>query len=75
VRYGEASVLCRNVVQKDPGVLLSVGMICLAGAILLKRFGGGSRALAFVEGMLIGVSLVFNVTYLILVRRRRDPKG
>jgi hypothetical protein len=46
-------------------------MIFLAVAILLKRFGGQSGVLAFVEGVLIGLSLVFNITYLIITRRER----
>jgi hypothetical protein len=62
-------------VCKDHRMLLSVGMICLAAAILLKRFGGESRVLAFVEGVLTGVSLVFNLAYLVRMRRRRDSGG
>jgi hypothetical protein len=60
------------VLLRDPGTLLSVGMICLAAAILLKRFGGQSRALAFIEGMLVGMSLVFNLAYLVILRRRKS---
>jgi hypothetical protein len=59
---------------RDTGTLLSFGMICLAVAILLKRFVGQSGTLAFIEGMLIGLSLVFNITYLILIRRKRDSR-
>jgi hypothetical protein len=59
---------------RNPGILLSVGMICLAAAILLKRFGGQSGKLAFIEGMLIGVSLVFNIAYLVITRRERDSR-
>jgi hypothetical protein len=49
-------------------------MIFLAVAILLKRYAGQSGILAFIEGLLIGLSLVFNITYLILIRRERDSR-
>jgi hypothetical protein len=53
--------------------LLSVGMLCLVVAILLKRFGESIPAAAFVEGVLLGVSVVLNVTY--LVRRSKGGTG
>ncbi len=59
---------------RDTRTLISVGTLCLAGSILLKRFAGQSRALAFVEGLLLGLSLVFNITYLILIRRGRNSR-
>ena len=59
---------------RDTRTLLSFGMIFLAVAILLKRFAGQSGILAFIEGLLIGLSLVFNITYLILIRRERDSR-
>lgn len=59
---------------RDTRTLLSFGMIFLAVAILLKRFAGQSGILAFTEGLLIGLSLVFNITYLILIRRERDSR-
>lgn len=59
---------------RNTEILLSLGMIFLASAILLKRFAGQSGVLAFVEGVLIGLSMVFNITYLILIRRRSDSR-
>lgn len=59
---------------RDTGTLLSVGTLCLAASILLKRFGGQSGILAFIEGLLIGIALVFNITYLILIRRERKSR-
>jgi hypothetical protein len=59
---------------RDTRTLLSVGTLCLAASILLKRFGGQSGILAFIEGLLIGISLVFNITYLILIRRERNSR-
>jgi hypothetical protein len=53
--------------------LLAVGMISLALGILIGRFLYfeyiGFSVTDFIEGILIGLSLVMNVTY--LVRRRR----
>lgn len=53
--------------------LLAVGMISLALGILIGRFlyfeYMGFSVTDFIEGILVGLSLVMNVTY--LVRRRR----
>jgi hypothetical protein len=57
---------------KDHEVLLSIGMFCLAGAIFLKRFGGDFPGIAFVEGVLLGMSMVLNIAYLV---RRRSKGG
>jgi hypothetical protein len=54
-------------------VLLSVAMFCLVVAIMLKRLGGSIPHVAFIEGLLLGVSVTLNITY--LVRRRRDRGG
>jgi hypothetical protein len=56
---------------REPVILVSVGTICLAVAIFLGRFVRPSGPVAFVEGLLTGLSLVFNVAYLWMVRRRR----
>jgi len=52
---------------------LAVGMISLALGILIGRFlyfeYMGFSVTDFIEGILVGLSLVMNVTY--LVRRRR----
>jgi len=53
--------------------ILSIGMISLAIGILIGRFLyfeiSGFSITDFVEGMLIGVSLVMNVVYLIRKRK------
>ena len=53
--------------------ILSVGMISLAIGILIGRFLyfeiAGFSATDFVEGILIGVSLVMNIVYLIRKRK------
>jgi hypothetical protein len=63
-----------HVLIKNEEVLLSIGMFCLAAAIILKRFGDGVPGSAFVEGMLIGMSVVLNVTYLVRRRSRRSDR-
>ena len=53
--------------------ILSIGMISLAIGILIGRFLyfeiAGFSVTDFVEGILIGVSLVMNIVYLIRKRR------
>ena len=51
---------------------LSIGMLCLVGAIVLKRFGGDVPHVAFIEGVLLGISVVFNIAYLARRPRGRD---
>lgn len=60
---------------KNDQILMSVGMLCLAAAILLRRFVGPfigePPLLAFAEGILIGVSITANTVYLVRLRRRK----
>lgn len=57
---------------KTENTLLAVGMISLSLGILIGRFlhieYSGFSISDFVEGLLIGVSLVLNLTYLIRLR-------
>ena len=66
-------------VIKNNQALMSIGMLCLAAAILLKRFVGpaiGDPAwLAFVEGMLVGISITVNTAYLIRLRKKKRRDG
>jgi hypothetical protein len=54
--------------------ILSIGMISLAVGILIGRFlhfeYAGFSVTDFVEGILIGLSLVINITY--LIRKRKE---
>jgi hypothetical protein len=54
--------------------LLAIGMISLALGILIGRFlhfeFSGFAITAFVEGVLVGLSLVMNLTYLIRIRKK-----
>lgn len=54
--------------------ILAVGMISLALGILIGRFlyfeYAGFSITAFTEGVLVGLSLVMNITYLIRKRKK-----
>ena len=54
--------------------ILAIGMISLALGILIGRFLNfeyeGISVTAFVEGILIGLSLVMNIAYLIRKRKK-----
>jgi hypothetical protein len=57
---------------KNDAVLLPLGSFFLVAAILIGRFVSGVPHMAFVEGLLIGASMVFNLAYLIRLRGKRD---
>ena len=54
--------------------MLSIGMISLAVGILIGRFlyfeYAGFSITDFIEGILVGLSLVMNITYLIRKRKK-----
>ena len=54
--------------------ILAIGMISMALGILVGRFLHfeylGFSVTDFVEGVLVGLSLVMNITYLLLRRKR-----
>ena len=56
--------------------MLSVGMVSMAIGILIGRFLHyeylGFSVSDFLEGVLIGISLVMNLTYLIRVRSKKN---
>ncbi len=56
--------------------LLSVGMVSMAIGILIGRFlhyeFSGFSVTDFLEGILIGISLVMNLTYLIRIRSKKN---
>ncbi len=60
---------------KDENVLLAVGMISISLGILVGRFSNleysGFSVSDFVEGVLTGVSLVLNLTYLMRMRSKK----
>ena len=54
--------------------ILSIGMISLAIGILIGRFlhfeYAGFSITDFIEGILVGISMVMNLTYLIRKRKK-----
>ena len=51
------------------------GALCLTLSILLERFVDSSPAVSFTSGMFIGLSLVFNIAFLISWRRNRGASA
>ena len=60
--------------QLKDEAMIAIGMISLALGILIGRFLtfeiAGFSVTDFVEGVLIGLSLVMNITYLIRKRKK-----
>jgi len=58
---------------KDESIL-AIGMISMASGILIGSFlhleYSGFPITSFVEGVLVGLSLVMNLTYLIRIRKK-----
>ena len=65
------------VLKDEP--MLSVGMVSMAIGILIGRFlhyeYSGFSVSDFLEGVLIGISLVMNLTYLIRMRSKNKLLG
>jgi predicted Kef-type K+ transport protein len=49
---------------------LPIGVILLAVAILMEKFLPETRTLDFIEGILMGLSIVFTITYIIMVSKK-----
>ena len=66
-----ASILPMNLkqIQDKP-----IGVLLLAGALLINRFFSGSPSMDFFAGMLTGLSLVLNIKYIIVVSKKRKLK-
>ena len=69
-----SKVEVRQIMQLKDENILAIGMISLALGILIGRFlhfeYAGFSVTAFVEGVLTGLSLVMNITYLIRKRKK-----
>jgi hypothetical protein len=67
-----------NMPLKDE-TMLAIGMISLALGILIGRFVhfeySGFSISDFIEGILVGLSLVMNLAYLIRVRSKMRARG
>ena len=57
--------------MKKPQVFLAVGQIALAVSILLSRFVKESGFVSFIIGLLTGLSIVFNLAFLIDYRKEK----
>lgn len=51
---------------------LPIGLLALVSAILMGRYLPPNEGLNFVEGFLFGVSLVFNMGYILGLRRQQN---
>lgn len=60
---------------KDKNLILALGMFSLIIAILLGRYAEQTPIVAFFEGLFYGLSVVFNVYSLILLRKDRKSKS
>lgn len=59
---------------KDKNLILVLGMFSLIFAILLGRYLNPSPIVNFLEGLLYGLSIVFNVFTLIQFRKNKSGK-
>ena len=48
----------------DKEILLSIGIFCLIISMILRYFSYEVYILDFFEGLFIGLSMVFNISYL-----------
>jgi len=49
----------------------ALGALCLAGSLVLNRFLPNVSASDFLQGLLLGASLAFNIQFLVEWRRHR----
>jgi hypothetical protein len=57
---------------RNPQHLLVIGAFSLLSALLLGLVAGENSILNFLEGLLIGLSISLNLTYLITMRKARS---
>lgn len=58
--------------MKRPYLFLSLGMFSLSISIAIERFGRELLDTNFIVGFFIGLSLVFNIASLVLLRKERQ---
>jgi hypothetical protein len=61
--------------MKKSNIFLSLGMFSLSASIIIKRFGGemlNTNFIDFTEGFFLALSLVFNIAFLLLLKRERQ---
>jgi len=57
---------------KNKNIFLAVGQISMAISILLNHFAKDSGLISFIIGLLTGLSIVFNIAYLVLFRKDKS---
>lgn len=58
--------------MKNKNYFLVAGQLTLAASILLGHFVKQSAPISFLIGMMTGLSIVFNLYYLVTLRRTKD---
>ena len=53
---------------------MPIGMLLLAIAILIKKFLPDSNLFSFLEGFLIGLSIVLNIYYIIVMTQKNKEE-
>jgi len=58
--------------MKNKNIFLVIGQIALAISILLNHFAKDSTPISFVIGLLTGLSIVFNISYALNMRKGKS---
>jgi hypothetical protein len=58
--------------MKDKKLYLVIGQFALAISILLNHFAKGSEIISFIIGLLTGLSIVFNITFGLSLRKEKS---
>lgn len=60
---------------KDKNILLALGMFSLSFAIIIGRYLDTSPIVDFLEGLLFGASIAFNIFFLFKIRKEKKLKN
>ncbi len=58
--------------MKNKSIFLGIGQLAMCVGIILSRFFKDSEIASFVSGLLLGLSLVFNIAFLIGLRKQNS---
>jgi hypothetical protein len=61
-------------INRFKNIYLTLGVLTLAASLILKRFVGDYGINAFLVGMLTGMSIVFNITFLVYWRKMKQAR-
>jgi len=59
---------------KNKETMLAIGMISLTLSIIFGRYSNENTLFTFLEGMFIGLSLILNLTFLLLYRKEQNKR-